>query len=783
MKISTENEQAADYSCESAVKTLEHNLPILGQLGRLFDVTRDLLGVLGFDDSLKFVNSSWETTLGYSRDELMAFSPRELVHPDDLAATRGDMEKVVAGVPTTAFENRFRCKDGSYKWLSWSSVASHSEQCFYVAARDITEHKRSEERIRRLAEAMESNNVMIAISDANRRAIFANRALLQETGYEEQELLGRPVGETLISPNTPAQIIEEFHRCMGTDGKWQGECLLRRKDGSEFPISLSLSTLRDAEGRVTGSFAISQNITERRGLEDRVIRLASALENTGEMICMSDDKGVCTFVNESLVRATGFAEEEMLGKAFSRTIFSPNNPPNLQEEIQNSIIREGKWRGEALQLRRGGPDMPVSLSISVLRDKKGRITGAFAIAQDITAQRELEERLRRAQKMEAVGQLAGGVAHDFNNLLMVIMGYAGDLAERLDEADPLRRKADEICRAGRRAASLTGQLLAFSRQQVLSPTILNLNAVVKDLHKMLGRLINENIKFVTELEPDLGSVKADQGQIEQVIVNLAVNARDAMPDGGRLTIQTSNVEISNLLARQHPGMSPGAYVRLAITDTGTGMDAATQSHIFDPFFTTKERGKGTGLGLATVYGVVKQSGGFIWVYSEPGKGSTFEILLPRVKSYASPPRLPAASASAGADAGIETILLVEDDKALLELISHTLRERGYTVLEASTGNEAVEIAKAESDNIDLLITDVVMPGTSGPQVADYVVGLNPNVKVLYMSGYPEFAAKTQELLKDGRQFLQKPHTLTDLVKRVRGALQGSRVPESVGEPA
>ena len=622
--------------------TLEH-------LGQLFDVTHDLLGVVGFDNCPKFLNACWESTLGYSREELLTIPLIKLIHPDDRAATFNDVQKVRGGVPTIAFENRFRCKDGSYRWLSWSTVASPSEQCFYLAGRDITEHKRT---------------------------------------------------------------------------------------------------------------------------EDRVIRLAQALENNREMICMADDAGRATYVNPALLKATGFREDEILGKGFDETIASPNNSATLQEEIRNGMMRDGKWMGECLQRCKGGPDLPVSLSITVLRDREGRVTGAFAISHDITERLQLEDRLRRAQKMEAVGQLAGGIAHDFNNLLMVIMGYAGDLAERLGGSDPLRKEAEEICKAGRRAASLTRQLLAFSRQQVLSPKAMNLSAVVDDLQKMLRRLISEDIELVSNLDPELWQVKADQGQIEQVIVNLAVNARDAMPGGGKLTIQTSNVEVDDGFARLHPPMSAGSFARLAVTDTGVGMDAATQSHIFEPFFTTKERGKGTGLGLATVYGVVKQSGGFIWIYSEPGRGSTFEVLLPRVDTEPVQAPSPETGARKGRN-GTETILLVEDDEALRNLILHSLAERGYSVLEAANGNEALQVARQKSGAIDLLLSDVVMPGMSGTQVADALAALNPDIKVLFMSGYPEFAAKQEELLKHGRRFLQKPHTIADLARAVRDALEAS----------
>jgi nitrogen-specific signal transduction histidine kinase/ActR/RegA family two-component response regulator len=418
--------------------------------------------------------------------------------------------------------------------------------------------------------------------------------------------------------------------------------------------------------------------------------------------------------------------------------------------------------------------MPVSLSIGVIKDSQGRVTGSYGIAQDITERRRLEQQLRQAQKMEAVGQLAGGVAHDFNNLLMVIMGYAGDLAEHLGSNDPLRGKAEEIGKAGQRAASLTRQLLAFSRQQVLEPKVLNLNSVVEDVRKMLGRLINEDIELITALDPELGRAKADQGQIEQVIVNLAVNARDAMPLGGTLTIKTANVKVNETFARQHLPMSPGSFIGLTVTDTGIGMDAETQSHVFEPFFTTKERGKGTGLGLATVYGVVKQSGGFIWVSSELGKGTTFEIFFPRVSESAK--AIVQDTGTSGTWTGTETILLVEDDEALRNMVLNSLSEAGYMVLAAANGAEALRITRERSGNIDLLLTDVVMPGMSGTRAADSIVALCPDVKVIYMSGYSDFAAGHDEILKEGRRFLQKPYKLQDLARAVREALDSNLVP-------
>jgi PAS domain S-box-containing protein len=474
-------------------------------------------------------------------------------------------------------------------------------------------------------------------------------------------------------------------------------------------------------------------------------------------------------VNQALLEASGLRQDEILGKAFHETLLSANNPPTLAEEIRLGIIREGKWSGECLQRRKEGPDLSVFLSVGLMKDRHGRVTGGYGISQDITARKRIEQQLRQAQKMEAVGQLAGGIAHDFNNLLMVILGYAGLVIESADVGGDLQRKVKEISKAANRAASLTRQLLAFSRQQVLEPRVLNMNSVVEDVRKMLGRLIKEDIALAIDLDPTLGQMKADQGQIEQVIVNLAVNARDAMPKGGTLTIKTANIEVSESSARLREPMPPGWYIGLTVSDTGTGMDAETRSHAFEPFFTTKERGKGTGLGLATVYGVVKQSGGFIWITSELGQGTTFEILFPRVRELVEESDedaeriLPAR--------GSETILLVEDDEALRELILSSLREAGYNVLEAGDGVEALRIARSKAGGIDLVLTDVVMPVMSGTEMAEEIGALYPKMKILLMSGYSEFAGGQQQVLRQAQGLLQKPFDLRNLAHKVREVLK------------
>jgi PAS domain S-box-containing protein len=399
-----------------------------------------------------------------------------------------------------------------------------------------------------------------------------------------------------------------------------------------------------------------------------------------------------------------------------------------------------------------------------LKNGEGEIFGAIAMALDITDRKQLEAQLRQAQKMEAVGRLAGGIAHDFNNLLMVIQGYTELLLDRLGGEHPLRRNAEQIHDASQRAASLTRQLLAFSRKQMLAPQVLNIQSVVLDMEKILRRLIGEDIDLVTINTPELWHVKADHSQIEQVILNLAVNSRDAMPNGGKLTIETANVELDGSYSRQTV-VEPGEYVMLAVSDTGTGMDAETQTHIFEPFFTTKEKGKGTGLGLATVYGIVKQSGGYIWVYSEVGEGTTFKVYLPRVHEISTSEQK--ISDAKSPSLGSETILLVEDEQGVRNLAREYLEQTGYVVLEAENARDALEIARKHSGAIDLLLTDVVMAGKSGRQLAAEMQELRPEVKVLYMSGYTDEAIVHHGLLGREMVLLQKPFTLNALALKVR----------------
>jgi PAS domain S-box-containing protein len=523
----------------------------------------------------------------------------------------------------------------------------------------------------------------------------------------------------------------------------------------------------------TGSHLLtgaSIDVTEAKELLMRFYKAFNV--NPEPIIINAFSDGRYVDVNDSFLRVTGYRREDVLGHT-AREMNLWNRPEDRARYLE--LLKEtGSVRDLEIVFQTKAGARRTGLISAELIDIGGEKC-AIAVVKDITERSILEKQLRQAQRMEAVGQLTGGIAHDFNNLLGVIIGYSDLLEAQLDPTSKFHKNAAEIHKAGQRAASLTRQLLAFSRQQALEPTVLALNTIVIDTEKMLRRLLGENIELKTALDPALGRVKADQGQVEQVIINLAVNARDAMPKGGKLTIETANVEADDNYIRQHAPMSIGSFVALTITDTGVGMTAETQAHIFEPFFTTKERGKGTGLGLATVYGVVKQSGGFIWVQSEPGKGSTFRVLLPRIEEPVG--KVARDGRSSEAWKGSETILLTEDEESLRKLILSMLSDNGYAVLEAANATEALEIARQARGKIDLLLTDVVMPGMDGPELADQLVALYPEIKVLYMSGYKEFAAPQNKILQQGRPLLQKPFTQQSLARKVRDVLKDSHAPE------
>ncbi len=518
----------------------------------------------------------------------------------------------------------------------------------------------------------------------------------------------------------------------------------------------------------------------QENLRHSELNFRSLVTNAPYGICRCDAAGKILDVNPAFVELLGHVSAEDLIGQHIFGLYSDNDQWfGLADFLRSSAPFKGltaEWK------RKNGTTTVVRVSgRSVPNGREGSVVFEL-FAEDVTERRALEQQLRQSQKMEAVGRLAGGIAHDFNNLLMVISGYSEFLLERLGDEPRLRGPAQEIASAAERASSLTRQLLAFSRKQMLAPRIVDLNTVATENLKMLTRMIGEDIDLVMVPATNLWSVRADAGQIEQVIMNLAVNARDAMPSGGKLTIETSNVALDEDYTRLHAPLRPGDYVMVAISDTGAGMDAETQSHIFEPFFTTKGT-KGTGLGLSTVYGIIKQSGGYIWVYSEMGRGTTFKIYLPRVASTGETAAQVAAPVEIQkVEPGTETILLVEDEANLRYLARQYLEKQGYKVIEAADGAVAMQIAVAHDKVIHLLLTDVIMPGLNGRELAQRISEIRPNVKILYMSGYTENVIGHNGMLDAGVRLLQKPFNLRDLRSKVREVLDATPTPPEVAMP-
>lgn len=513
---------------------------------------------------------------------------------------------------------------------------------------------------------------------------------------------------------------------------------------------------------------------ERKRVKEELHKLSRAVEQSANTIIITNIEGYIEYANPKFTETSGYSLADAL-EQHTRILKSGLTSPEVYQQLWETINAGKEWRGEFQNRKKSGEIYWESASISPIRNTDGVITHFLAVKEDITARKQaeeahakLEEQLRQSQKMESIGRLASGVAHDFNNLLTVILGYSDLLQIKVGIKHPWVEDLEQIRRAGERAATLTRQLLAFSRQQALAPVILDLNRLVINLQKMLERLIGEDITLSTTTHPALWPITADPGQIEQVVMNLVVNARDAMPTGGKITIETNNVYLDDNYAQVHIEAPIGPCVMLAVTDTGYGMDSAIQARIFEPFFTTKEQGKGTGLGLSTVYGIIKQSGGDITVYSEPGQGTTFKIYLPATEAPAI--SLATPQTQMVSHHSTETILLVEDDDSLRSLVRKTLQAEGYTILAAGSGAEALSLVKQLHGEVDLLLTDVVMPSMSGREVAEQLSALYPKAKILFMSGYTNDTVVRHGLLTTEIEFLAKPFTPNTLITRVNTLL-------------
>jgi two-component system cell cycle sensor histidine kinase/response regulator CckA len=749
----------------------------------LLEAVPDAIVIVDEASTIVLVNAQAETLFGYGQGELIG-QHAEILVSEHSRREHGDKHSPFLLAPldhsTVAGLELFGLrKDGSEFPAEIRLSPLDTKQGILVssAIRDLSGRTRTEEDLRRLASIVACSDDAIIGKTLEGIITSWNHGAERMYGYSAKEAIGKSVSMLvpIDRPDETPDVLERLKRGEIVD---HFETLRVGKDGKVFHIEITASPIRDAMERVVGASTIGRDISERKRREEDLSRLAAVVESSHYAIIGRTLDGIVTHWNGGAHRIYGYSAAEIVGKS-SSILVPPDRLPELINTIEKIKCGEIVVESDAIRVGQDTKEIHFAQTHAPIKNGDGQVVGISTVARDVTESRRLEEMFRHAQKMEAVGRLAGGVAHDFNNLLGVILGYTELLLTRIDPSDPQRKDIEEIQKAGDRAALLTRQLLAYSRKQVLQPKVLDLNVVVAGTENLLQRLIGENIELLVLLSPELHHTKADPGQIEQILMNLAVNARDAMPGGGKLTIETSKVELDEKYAGQHPGTSAGPHVMLAVSDTGCGMDAKTKDHIFEPFFTTKEFGKGTGLGLATVYGIVKQSCGSIWVYSELGLGTTFKVYLPCLDQVPEvTPLMEAAVKST--DRGSQTILIVEDDAALLQVTQRSLQEDGYAVLAARSPAEAIHILESHPGPIHLMVTDVILPGISGDQLASHFSPLRPEMKVLYVSGYTDNAIVHHGVLEPGLAFLQNPFSLKRLARKVDEVLA---IPLSVADPA
>jgi len=729
-------------------------------------LSREIILFIRPDGAILDANEAAVAAYGYSRRELLALTAGELSAPGENGLMAREL---AAAAEVIGYETTHRRKDGSLfaVQVEAQSLLHHKAPLWVTFVREISAAKRMEQAFVRSTQAViQASPLPIVALSPHGRVTLWNQAAERVFGWRAEEVLGQPC--PLASAEMQAEFLSIRQTALEGHSYTGLEVRRVKKNGEPIDVSICTAPLLDGAGRATGVMAVIEDVTERKLAEMEHARLVTAVEQATEAIFITDLDGTVQYVNPAFERITGYRREEALGQP-PTMLKSDSQDSGPYQNLWDTIARGEVWKGRLVKQRKDGTPYQVESVISPVRDQAGQITNYVAVNRDISQEVALETQFLQSQKMEAIGRLAGGVAHDFNNLLTAIMGYSHLLLRKIGEQDALRGDIVEINKAAEKASSLTRQLLAFSRRQVLQPKVLNLNYVVTDISKMLERLIGEDIELKTQLQSELGSVNADPGQIEQVVLNLAINARDAMVHGGKLNIETANVDLDESYARSHVSVKPGPYVMVSISDNGYGMDGKTQSHIFEPFFTTKGVGKGTGLGLSTVYGIVKQSNGYIWVYSEPGLGTTFKIYLPRIDEVGQPYRKSTQSESIVLG-GTETVLLVEDEQAVRDLIRDILMTHGYTVLEGANGVEGLELAKRYPSGIDLMVSDVVMPQMSGRELALHLKNVRPAMKVLYISGYTDKAILSNGGLTPHSAFLQKPFTIDVLMRKVRDVL-------------
>ena len=719
------------------------------------------------------VNTRGCEMVGYAREELVGLSINELNNHEDLGNAPLRLAEIRAG-KTLVSERLLRRKDGTLLHVEMSAKALEDGR-IQAIVRDITERKRSEEALRSSLRQYDEllSSVEGIVWEADPRTVrftFVSK--------QAEAILGYPAGQWLSEETFWVDHLHDEDRAWAV-----AACSTATRAGHSHNLEYRMVAadgrvvwLRDlvtvtlSDGEPTKLRGIMVDVTERKRAEEALRSTEQSyrdlVENAKDIIYTHDLEGRYLTLNKAGEEVTGYTREEAVGKSLAQVV-APEYLEKAREMVAKKLSGEGPTIYDLEIVAKDGRRVAVEVSTMLLY-RDGEPVAVQGVARDVTERRQLEEQLRQAQKMEAVGRLAGGIAHDFNNLLTIIGGYTSLMLRKMGPSDPLREKAEGVKEAADRAAELTRQLLAFSRKQILQPRVIDLNELIRGTGKMLRALISEDYEIVTALPPGVGRINADPGQVEQILMNLLVNARDAMPGGGKIVIETADVDLGGDYASTHIAASPGPYVMLAVTDSGTGMDAETQKHIFEPFFTTKDVSKGTGLGLATVYGIVKQSGGSIWVYSEPGAGTTFKIYLPRVEEEAEAGSSQEKQSSRAT--GSETVLLVEDDPAVGAFARDVLEECGYRVLVAAGPDEALRLCEGHDGPVQLLLTDVVMPRMNGRQLALAAAELRPGMRVLYMSGYTDDAILRRGLLDPDLPFIQKPFTPDALEVKVREVL-------------
>ncbi len=728
--------------------------------------------------AVRYANAAASRMFGHTEGALCTKKLADLSTGAAIESDRARLESLVRGTTSLLVDQAFRTNDGAIILadVTATRIAVGGRAMLAGFFRDVTERTRasraleaSEARYRRLFEAAKDGILILAADTGS--IVDVNPFMSELTGYTRDDFMGKHLWE--IGPFKDASASRDsFAELQAKDYVRYDDLPLKTIDGRSVEVEFVSNVYL-----VSGSKVIQCNIrdiTARKRIAGELRMRERAIEAVAQGILISDPLkpgNPIVYASPGFTRMTGYGPAEVVGHGCQFLRGKDTDPASIAL-LRDAVREERPCVVELLNYRKDGTAFWNSLALTPVRDGGGRVTSFVGVQTDVTARRQLEAQYRQAQKMEAVGRLAGGVAHDFNNLLSVILSYAELLSNDLKPDDPMRADIEQIRTAGLRATDLTRQLLAFSRQQVLEARVLNFNEVIGGMEKMLGRLLGADIELTILAAPRLGNVKADPGQLEQIIMNLAVNARDAMPKGGHLTLETGNIHLDADYASSHHEVQPGPYVELAVSDNGEGMGKETMARIFEPFFTTKDKAKGTGLGLATVFGIVKQSGGHIFVYSEPGKGTTFRIYLPQVGAAAQP--LAGPEPAPDADGATGTILLVEDEDQVRAVARTILRRQGYVVLDASNGGEALLICEQHGANIDLLLTDVVLPRMSGRQLAERLAPVRPSMKVLYMSGYTDDAILQHGILDSGVAFLQKPITPVSLTRRVREVLRAAR---------